>query len=205
MEEQERDERIRISFQRVKEDINSFKIALEEQKNEIIDLKKKIDEIYSFISEIKENKDSFKKISNGNKGVINDHQQSSTMNNNEQQSSTIKKDLQASIRELSQSLSSTFQALTDREFSVFVAVFELQKQLPEVTYTDLANKLQISEPTIRNTINRLISKNIPLQKSRFFNKKVSLFIPKDLHNINMISKLIELHQNPHQQKTLFDI
>ena len=172
MEEQERDERIRISFQRVKEDINSFKIALEEQKNEIIDLKKKIDEIYSFISEIKENKDSFKKSSNGNKGVINDHQQSSTMNNNEQQSSTIKKDLQASIRELSQNLSSTFQALTDREFSVFVAVFELQKQLPEVTYTDLANKLQISEPTIRNTINRLISKNIPLQKSRFFNKKV---------------------------------
>jgi len=204
MPEERENENIRASFQRVKEDINSVKSALEEQKKEIKDLDSKIKEIYTFIKEIKDNTNIFKKNSIGNKGVNNDHQQSSTMNNNEQQSST-KSDLHKTLEKLSQSLTFAFQNLTDREFSVFIAVFELEKQLPEVTYTDLANKLTISEPTVRNTVNRLISKKIPIQKNRFFNKKVSLSISKDLHDINLIAKLIQIRQNPHHQKKLFEM
>jgi len=197
------DDKIKTSFQRVKDDILTLKIAIEEQNKELKDLKSKIEDIYRFISEIKDNNKPFFKSSTGNNGVNNNHQQSSTMNNNTQQSQTMP-NIQSTISELSKKLNFTFQNLTDREFSVFISVFELEKTIPEVTYTDLANKLNISEPTIRNVVNRLISKKIPLQKNRFFNKKVSLSIPKDLHDLNLISKLIKVHQNPHNQKTLFD-
>ncbi len=203
-EDSEKDERIRISFQRVKEDITVLKDSLKEEKEELKEIKKKIDEIYAFIGEIKDNLSFFKKSSIGNDGVINNHQQSSTTNNNAQQSTTIN-DENLSLKELSRSLTFAFQSLTDREFSVFVAIFELEKQLPEVTYTDLANKLAISEPTIRNTVNRLISKKVPLQKIRFFNKKVSLSVSKDFHDANMLTKLIKIRQNPHSQKTLLDV
>ena len=198
------DERVKSSFQKVKEDINSLKLSLEEQNKQIKELKSKTEDIYRLISEIKEKMTIFKKSSNRNDGVINDHQRSSTINNNKQQS-IGPTNLQSTINELAQTLAFAFQTLTDREFSVFTAIFELNKTLPEVTYTDLANKLNIAEPTIRNVVNTLISKKVPLQKNRFFNKKVSLSIPKDLHDLNLLSKLIKLHQNPHNQKTLFDV
>ena len=203
MAEDSENERIRISFQRVKEDITSLKESLENEKKELKDINSKINEIYSFIGEIKENLNIFKKSSKGNEGVINDHQQSTTTIINAQQSTTSNLDL--SLKELSRGLTSVFQSLTDREFSVFVSIFELEKQLPEVTYTDLANKLAISEPTIRNTVNRLISKKVPLQKIRFFNKKVSLSLSKELHDISLITKLVKIHQNPNNQKTLLDM
>jgi len=113
--------------------------------------------------------------------------------------------LKSTLSELSQTLTLAFQSLTDREFSVFAAIFELQRQLPEVTYTDLAQKLTISEPTVRNIVNQLITKKMPLQKVRFFNRKVSLSVSKDFQDLNLLTKLIKLRQNPHHQKTLFDV
>ena len=204
-EKPEVEERIRQSFQNVKNDINNLKISLEQQNTELKELKSKLKELIDSLSEIKSKIDLFKKSSNGNEGVNNNHQQSSTMNNNEQHTTTQTKEYILAHNELSQILKSSFQSLTDREFSVFVAIVELTKSLPEVTYTDLANKLNISEPTIRNVVNRLISKKIPLQKNRFFNKKVSLSLSKDIQDPNLLPKLINLHQNPHNQKTLFDI
>jgi len=199
------EERIKNSFKNVKEDIESIKSGLNSQKEEIIGLKSEIKNISSIILEIKDNLDFFKKISIGNKGVINDQQQSSTINNNAKQQSSTEQHLKSTLSKLSQTLTSAFQSLTDREFSVFTAIFELESSLPEVTYSDLAQKLGISEPTVRNMVNQLITKKMPLQKIRFFNRKVSLSIAKDLHDLNLLSKLIELRQNPHNQKTLFDV
>jgi DNA-binding MarR family transcriptional regulator len=94
--------------------------------------------------------------------------------------------------------------LTDREFSVLVAMVELERQLPEITYTDLATKLKISEPTVRNVINALISKKIPIQKNRFFNKKVSLLVNPSLKTPSFLEKLVQLRNSSQNQKTLFE-
>jgi uncharacterized protein YwgA len=192
------EERVRQSFQKAKEDINSMKLTLESQNNDINDLKLKIEVISKSIEDLNDNLTIFKKNSIGNKGVNNNHQQSSTMINSPKQSQTQKNNL-------SQSLTFAFQGLTDREFSVFIGIIELTKTLPEVTYTDLANKLNISEPTIRNTVNRLISKKLPVQKTRFFNRKVALSVSDTFQDPKIVSKLVQIRENPHNQQTLLNL
>jgi predicted nucleic acid-binding Zn-ribbon protein len=194
------EEKIKQSFQKVKEDINDLNKALEGQKNDLKDLKLKIDEIYNFISKIKEDLDTFKKSSIGNEGVINDQQQSTTINNAKQTTTNN----QQQTTEVSLQVTQALKRLTDREFSVLVAMVELERQLPEITYTDLATKLKISEPTVRNVINALISKKIPIQKNRFFNKKVSLLVNPSLKTPSFLEKLVQLRNSSQNQKTLFE-
>jgi|GEM_PF-4355231 chromosome segregation ATPase len=194
------EEKIKQSFQKVKEDINDLNKALEGQKNDLKDLKLKIDEIYNFISKIKEDLDIFKKSSIGNEGVINDQQQSTTINNAKQTTTNN----QQQTTEVSLQVTQALKRLTDREFSVLVAMVELERQLPEITYTDLATKLKISEPTVRNVINALISKKIPIQKNRFFNKKVSLLVNPSLKTPSFLEKLVQLRNSSQNQKTLFE-
>ena len=197
------DEKLRESFKRVKDDIIELKISLNNEKDELNSIKTEMKEIKGLISEIKDNLLIFKKSSIGNDGVINNHQQSSTIINNHQQP-TISLQAKKSFADLKQTLTFAFKSLTDREFSVFLALVELENALPEVTYTELADRLKISEPTVRNVVNRLISKNLPLEKVRFFNKKVSLSLSKDFKKSDLLAELISLRQNPHSQTTLFN-
>ncbi len=196
------EEKLRQSFQKVKEDIMEAKTAINSQKDDFNSLKSKIDEIYTVIFKIKEEIIVFKKSSTGNNGVNNNQQQSTTINNSKQ--STANNQQSTHQPELPLQLTQTFKQLTDREFSVFMAMIELEQQLPEITYADLANKLKISEPTIRNVINSLISKKIPIQKNRFFNKKVSLLVNPSLKTTPFLEKIIQLRNNPQNQKTLFE-
>ena len=196
------EEKLRQSFQKVKEDIMEAKTAINSQKDDFNSLKSKIDEIYTVIFKIKEEIIVFKKSSTGNNGVNNNQQQSTTINNSKQ--STANNQQSTHQPELPLQLTQTFKQLTDREFSVFMAMIELEHQLPEITYADLANKLKISEPTIRNVINCLISKKVPIQKNRFFNKKVSLLVNPSLKTTPFLEKIIQLRNNPQNQKTLFE-
>src|SRR3989344_3517487 len=147
------DEKLRESFKRVKDDIIELKISLNNEKDELNSIKTEMKEIKGLISEIKDNLLIFKKSSIGNDGVINNHQQSSTIINNHQQP-TISLQAKKSFADLKQTLTFAFKSLTDREFSVFLALVELENALPEVTYTELADRLKISEPTVRNVVNR---------------------------------------------------
>ena len=143
------DEKIRNSFRKVKEEINDIKAKIEE-------LNKKIDVILSNKRETnKTSKEPFFEISSGNDGVINHHQPSSTI---------INHDLK-SIKNLKNELNELYKGLSDREFSVFIAIYTLEEEFGRTVFLrDLANKLKISEITIRGYINTLISKNIPIIK-----------------------------------------
>ena len=205
-------EKVRNSFSNVKNDIFNLKTDLktiknssEEQKTEINNLNSKVNDLKDGILEIKAILASFKEVSTGSNGVINNHQQS-TVNN--QQSTTINERQQNipknTLKALEKDFEKQFQTLTDREFSVFMAILELEKQSGEVNYSLIANHLNLTETTVRGTANRLISKGLPVKKERYFNGKVSLMVKEDFHDLNLLNKLIRLRENPSDQKTLFD-
>lgn len=249
-------ESVKTSFNRVKEHILSLESAIKENReffikqNEVIlHLKYQIELLMSEFSDLKEEINSLK-ISSGNEGVINNHQQSSstiindnqqsTTVNNSHQQSTIKQsempkndqisenleDLQTiddnqqsstminseqvintkkPLVDIKKELEQTFNVLTDREFSVFMAVYQLEEQLPDVTYSDVSKLLKITEMTTRGYINSLMSKRLPIEKRRVYNRKVSLGINKEFRELNLASFLLTLRlpkTNFMPQKTL---
>jgi len=207
------EERIRNSFEKVRKDMSflkkeleSVKLELNRQKEEEKGLKLKIDDILRFINEIKDNMSFFYKISSGNDGVINNHQQSSTIINNEHQSSSTNNNQLESINDLKEDFESLFKGLTDREFSVFMAIYQLEEDLHGlVRYSDVSKMLKITQITVRNYVNSMISMNIPIEKHRQYNRKVSLSIKKELRDLNLATKLLKLRQSgSHSQKTLFE-
>lgn len=249
-------ESVKTSFSRVKEHILELESAIKENReffikqNEVIlHLKSQIGLLMCEFNDLREEINSLK-VSSGNGGVINNHQQSSsTIINNSQQSSTVINDQQQStikqsetpknnqisenfedlqviednqqsstiinngqglnikkpIADMKKELEQTFNVLTDREFSVFMAVYQLEEQLPDVTYSDVSKMLKITEMTTRGYINSLMSKKLPLEKRRVYNRKVSLGINREFRELNLASFLLTLRlpkANFMPQKTL---
>ena len=109
------------------------------------------------------------------------------------------------LSEMKKELESKFNTLTDREFSVFMAVYQLEEQLPDVNYSDVSKLLNISEMTVRGYVNSLMAKKIPLEKRRMYNKKVFLSISPEFRALNLASFLLTLRlpkSNFNSQKTL---
>tara|TARA_Y100000310_G_C20460434_1_gene705071 strand:- start:253 stop:897 length:645 start_codon:yes stop_codon:yes gene_type:complete len=205
-------EKVRNSFLNAKNDIsnldktlNKINEELNYEKKNISALNNDINAIKEEMSEIKTILTSFLDISTGNDGVINNHQQSSTVINSQQ--STVNNHQQTPqkvIKKLEKELEIQFKTLTDREFSVFMAIYDLEKENGDVTYSQLANHLHLTETTVRASVNRLASKNLPVMKERVFNGKTALFIKKDFHELNLLNKLMRLRQNPTDQTRLFE-
>lgn len=197
------EEKLKASFENVRKDMEFFKNEIESIKKELLLQKEdkntaevKIKEILDSLNEIKDKLAFFYKTSSGNEGVIINHQQSSTIINANQSLETVKKEFEE-----------LFRSLTDREFSVFMAIYQLEEELGQgsVRYQDISKALKLTEISIRNYVNSMINKGIPLSKSRQYNKKVSLSIKKELKELNLASKLLRLRQSgPNTQISLFD-
>ncbi len=205
-------EKLRSSFSNVKNDIFNLsnKISkidslINSQEQDILTLKSHITNISKDISEIKLFLQDFNKVPQEIKGSVNNLQQSSTINNEQQSSTkiaqTVQKSPQNAVSGIREDIQKQFNTLTDREFSAFIAVIELEKQFGDVNYSQLANHLNLTEGTVRGAINRIITKGLPVTKERVFNGKTSLFINKAFHDINLLNKLIQLRQNPSDQTT----
>ena len=204
---------IKEAFAKVREDMELLKKEINDNKKDVFDQKKLLESINrkidEFLTENKEINDklAFFKISSGNKGVSNNQQQSTTINNNRQQQATTPsntKQTQTSSKEVKfdQTLTFRFKNLSDREFSIFLAIYELEQQIGEVGFTELAGKLNLFESTIRTVVYNLLSKEIPIVKDRFFHKKVSLSIQKDFKDPKIMREIINLRENKSKQTTL---
>ena len=205
--EKTNEEKIKTAFSLVKEDIKDIKKELLVQKREFSEIKKRIEVILNDISEKKENKD-FLKSSIGNEGVVNNQQQSTVVNNQQPTINTLKKGvfdasgIQEALQEVDQVIAHKVQSLTDREFSVFAAIVENEAEALESTYTSLADRLGLSESTVRGVANRILTKGLPVVKSRFLHKKASLALSHDLKEVYTLKKLLFLRQHSLDQKTL---
>lgn len=202
-------EKVKNSFQKVKEHISGLEAEIKQNKSILEDLKDSFESFKSaHLTTPKE------EVSIGNQGVANSQQQP-TDDNRQQQTmpkspeKTLNSQQQptlSSLSELKQTLDSAFQTLTDREFSVFMALYSLDREgVTDIGYYELSHQLNIAESTVRDFINILIRKNIPIQKDRFFNRKVSLSVKEEFKHLDLYQTLLRLKTQKQGQRTLFDL
>ncbi len=100
-----------------------------------------------------------------------------------------------SLDSLKKEIRLKFKQITSQEMTIFSAIYELEEQYPEgVEYRQIAQKLGLSESSIRDYAQKLISKGIPLDKIKQNNKKILLRISSKLKNIASLATLIKLRE-----------
>ena len=86
-----------------------------------------------------------------------------------------------------------FKKVTPREMIVFSLIYQLENQgFREITYNHIAKTLKLSQSSIRDYIQRMIRKGIPIKKVKINNKQIFLFISEDLKKIASLSTIIKL-------------
>jgi cell division septum initiation protein DivIVA len=88
-----------------------------------------------------------------------------------------------------------FKRLTPQEMQVFSTLYSLQEQnFDEITYKILSQHLRLTESSIRDYINRLAAKGIPILKIRLNNKKITLKISPDLQRVASLATILKLRE-----------
>ncbi|MAG50956.1 hypothetical protein CL621_04965 [archaeon] len=143
-------------------------------------------------------------ISIGNQGASTDRQtlrQTDRQQENEGISpvssieSNIQKasDILDSLDQLKKEIRLKFKRITAQEMSVFSTIYLLEEQNKQpTTYRETALKLGLSESSIRDYVQRMINKGIPVKKQRVNNRQILLSISKELKKIATLSTIIKL-------------
>lgn len=184
--------KIRNSFKKVREDIEFIKKEIEKLKEALnlqnkANLTSKGDVEYPNQS-FNDIKRPIQDISIGNDRVSDDKRQADDKRRQAMTSNDNTKPLRSLIE-------NKFRSLTEREFSVFMAIYQLEEEIRTVTYQDIANKLNISGSNLRGHVSSLINKGIPVGKERLFNGKAIFFIKKEFRDLNIVADLIEIRQH----------
>jgi DNA-binding MarR family transcriptional regulator len=99
----------------------------------------------------------------------------------------------SSLDEVKKEIRLKFKQLTPQEMLVFSTLYALEEQnIHEITYKGLSDKLSLSESSIRDYINKLIKKGVPVNKTRQNNKTIVLKISSDLKNIASLATINSL-------------
>jgi hypothetical protein len=94
---------------------------------------------------------------------------------------SLKKDLRLKIKRL-----------TKQEMTVYSAIYQFEDQGHSVDYQLLSTNLGLSESSIRDYIQRINTKGLPLSKEKINNKRIILTIPKDLRKLATLDTLLKL-------------
>lgn len=100
-----------------------------------------------------------------------------------------------SLDALKKDLRKQFKLLTSQEMLVFSTIYQLTDQAFDVDYSLLSKKTNLSESSIRDYVQKIIKKEIPLEKTRENNKHILLTIPpefKRMASLETISTLRNL-------------
>jgi DNA-binding MarR family transcriptional regulator len=215
-------ENIKLAFSRVKEDIlfltnelTNLKYELKEIKillNSFIDRQtdqQTDQQVYSTQSNIPTHNPTVPQeigglktpnigFSIGNEGVPTDRQ-------TDQQTGFHKENLEINLKKTQEVLDSLdtlkkeirqkFKHLTPQEMAVFSSIYQFEEQNPEnTTYKQIANKLKLSESSIRDYVLKIIDKGIPIKKEKIDNKKILLSISPELKKLAALSTIIQLRE-----------
>ncbi len=141
--------------------------------------------------------------STGNKGVPTDKQtnrQTDQQSNNYTQTISNSDFKQAnnmltSLDNIKKGIRLKFKRLTPQEMLVFSTLYSLEEQnTNKITYRTLALQIKLSESSIRDYINKLINKGIPIEKIKQNNKLIILKISPDLKNIATLATICQLRE-----------
>ena len=98
-----------------------------------------------------------------------------------------------SLDRLKKKIRFKFKRVTPQEMSVFSTIYQLEEQNPNLaTYKEISSKLSLSESSIRDYVQRMINKGIPIKKQKIANKKIILSISPDLKKIATLSTIVQL-------------
>ena len=97
-------------------------------------------------------------------------------------------DILDSLDVIKKEIRQKFKKLTPQEMQVFSIIYQLEEQNPDnVTYKLIAESLNLSESSIRDYVQKMLNKGIPIKKEKINNKLVILKISKELNKINGIN------------------
>ncbi len=100
-----------------------------------------------------------------------------------------------SLDKLKREIRFKFKKVTQQEMLVFSTIYQLEEQDPDkVTYKEVAVRLSLSESSIRDYVQRMINKGIPIKKHKINNKKLILSISSNLKKIAPLSTIIQLRE-----------
>ena len=85
-----------------------------------------------------------------------------------------------------------FKKLTPQEMLVFSTIYQLEDQRFSVDYSLLASKTKLSESSIRDYIQKLILKGVPISKTKENNKRVTLSISPSLRKLASLDTIMAL-------------
>ncbi|MBI2672352.1 hypothetical protein HYX16_05445 [Candidatus Woesearchaeota archaeon] len=214
-------EKIKNSFLKVKQDIDSLKTQISEVKALIEDFQKKLKSPDQTLTFSKNSLNTPQETSStGNQGVYADmhadmqtcihsfNRHSTDMQTYKQTNSTL---TFSKIKEPSKNwasfdlpqIDSLFLSLTKGEFLVFLTIYQTEEDIKRgVSYLELSRHFSLSEGCIRTYISQLLKKQAPITKIRLNNKLTLLSIDKDFRSLNLKTRLIAIisHTNPDQTK-----
>ena len=96
------------------------------------------------------------------------------------------------LDELRKDIRQKFKKLTNQEMAIFSLIYNLEESNTIVDYPLISSKLSITESAVRDHVRNIISKGIPLLKTKENNKKVSLSISSDLKKVASIQTILSL-------------
>jgi hypothetical protein len=156
-------------------------------------------------------KSQFSRVSMRNQGVPTDRQTNQQTDNptdfawnkGQESSSKSPKNLHEQILNATEILNSLdnlrkeirlkFKTITNQEMLVFSTIYELEQTYKEgVEYDQIALKLKLSSSSIRDYVQRLINKGVPILKDKINNKKILLKISNELKKIATLDTIIKL-------------
>lgn len=130
-------------------------------------------------------------ISTRNNGVSTDRQTHRQTDNTLNQ---IPKVLESLIK-IKEEVRIKFRQLTKQEITIFATIYQLEEQGISVDYNLLAQRLNITESSIRDHIGRIIKKGIPLEKTKEKNKRIILRISNNFKEIASLDSILKLKEN----------
>ncbi|MBU0760057.1 MAG: hypothetical protein KJ600_00450 [Nanoarchaeota archaeon] len=97
-----------------------------------------------------------------------------------------------SLDSLKRDLRKQFKKLTSQEMLVFSAIYHLTDRAPDVDYPTIAAKTNLSESSIRDYVQKIIKKGVPVVKTKENNKRITLSIPNDFKTMASLQTLVSL-------------
>jgi DNA-binding MarR family transcriptional regulator len=99
-----------------------------------------------------------------------------------------------SLDEVRKEIRLKFKRLTGQEFLVFSTLYQMGEEDPglELSYKTLAERLSLTESSIRDYVGRLVKKGIPIEKARLNNKNISLSVSPSLRKVAPLSAILQL-------------
>ena len=150
-------------------------------------------------TDFKAGKAEYLPFSTGNEGVSTDRQTDRQTDEKEENSSKTPQNSIENASELLDSLDGIkkelrlkFKRLTDQEVLVFSAIYQLDSDEGYADYKTLSGKLKLTESSIRDYVQRLLRKGIPVDKNKVNNKSVHLSIPLTLKKVASLQTILNL-------------